>query len=63
MITNLKFQVEEAIMIEETKKSQSEEKQFLEAKIVTQRKEVEKRENILTSDIKEIYKDLNTIEE
>jgi hypothetical protein len=34
----------------------------LEVEIVAQRKEVEKRENILTSHIKEIFEDLNKLE-
>jgi hypothetical protein len=44
MIVNLKVQIEEAKRIEETYKSQIEEKQCLEVKIIAQRKEVEKRE-------------------
>jgi hypothetical protein len=64
MITNLKFQVEDStIMINEACKSELEEKQFLEEKIVAQRKEAEKRHNILTSHIKERFEDLNKIEE
>jgi hypothetical protein len=39
-----------------------EEKQCLEAEIVSLRKEVEKREEILASHIKERYEDLNKIE-
>jgi hypothetical protein len=39
MITNLKFQVEEARRIEETYKNMLEEKKCLEAKILAQRKE------------------------
>jgi chromosome segregation ATPase len=62
MIMNLKVQIEEARRIEETYKSQIEEKQCLEAEIVAQRKEAEKRENILTDHLKEIYEDLNQLE-
>jgi len=40
-----------------------EENQYLEEEIVTQRNEAEKRENILTSHLKEIYEDLNKFEE
>jgi hypothetical protein len=40
-----------------------EEKQFLEAKIVAQRKESKKREHILTRHLKERSKDLNNLEE
>jgi hypothetical protein len=39
-----------------------EENQYLEEEIVAQRKEAEKRENILTSHLKEIYEDLNKFE-
>jgi hypothetical protein len=38
-----------------------EEKKFLEAEIVALRKEAEKRKNILTSHLKEIYEDLNKL--
>jgi hypothetical protein len=51
MIMNLKVQVEEARRIEETLKNRLEEKWYLEARIVSQRKEAEKREEILTSHI------------
>jgi hypothetical protein len=40
-----------------------EEKWCLEAEIVAQREEIENRENILTSHIKERSKDLNNLEE
>jgi hypothetical protein len=40
-----------------------EEKKYLEAEIVSLRKEAEKREEILTSHLKEISEDLNKIEE
>jgi hypothetical protein len=40
MITKLKVQIEESRRIEEACNSQSKEKQFLEAEIVAQRKEV-----------------------
>ena len=59
IITNLKVQIEEARRIEEACNSQSQEKHFLEAKIVAQRKKVEKREDILTSHLKERSEDLN----
>ena len=49
-------------MIEETLKGQLKEKLCLEAEIVSPRKEAEKREEILTSHLKEISKDLNKIE-
>jgi hypothetical protein len=62
MIMNLKFQVEEAIRIDEACKSQLEEKQCLEAEILAQSKEAEKREESLTSHIKERYEDLNKLE-
>jgi hypothetical protein len=39
-----------------------EEEQCLEAEIVAQGKEEEKRENILTDHLKEIYEDLNHLE-
>ena len=39
-----------------------EEKQFFEEEIVAQRTEAQKRENILTSYLKEIYEDLNNLE-
>jgi hypothetical protein len=54
IITNLKVQVEEAKRIGQACKSQLEEKQFLEEEIIAQRKEAEKRENILTSHIKDL---------
>jgi hypothetical protein len=59
---NLKAQLEEAGRIEETYKSQMEEKKCLESEIVAQRKEVEKRENILTFHLKERSEDLNKLE-
>jgi septal ring factor EnvC (AmiA/AmiB activator) len=40
-----------------------EEKQCLEAEIVAQIKEAEKRDNILTDHLKEISEDLNHLEE
>jgi hypothetical protein len=40
-----------------------EEKHRLEVKIVSLRKEVKKREEILTIHLKEIYEDLNNLEE
>jgi chromosome segregation ATPase len=76
VIVKLKSQLEEARKIEETYKSQMEEKQCLEAKIATlrkeameekqcletERKEAEKRENILTDHLKERTEDLNQLE-
>jgi len=50
-------------VIEETLKNQLEEKQYLEEEIVSLRKEVEKREEILTSHIERIYEDFNNIED
>jgi len=46
-------------MIEETLKNHLEEKKYLESKIISLRKEAKKREEIFTSDIKEISEDLN----
>jgi hypothetical protein len=60
---NLKAQIEEARRIEETYKIHMEEKQFLESKISTQRKESEKRENILTDHLKERSEKFNKLEE
>ena len=51
--------IEEAKVIKEILKNQLEEKWYLEDKIVSLRKEEEKREEILTSHLKEISKDLN----
>jgi uncharacterized protein involved in exopolysaccharide biosynthesis len=62
MITNLKVQIEEGIGIKETHKRKLEENKFLEAEIVTKRKEEDKREDILTSHLKERYEDLNKLE-
>jgi hypothetical protein len=56
MITNLTFQVEEARRIDEACKSQLEENLFLEVEIVAQRKEADKRENILTMNLKSLNK-------
>jgi hypothetical protein len=54
-------------LIEENLKNQLEEKyninEFLEGKIVSERKEEEKREEILTNHLKEIYEDLKKLEE
>jgi hypothetical protein len=62
VIVNLKSQLEEARGIKETYKCQMEEKWCLEAKIVAQIKEAEKRENILKYHLKKIYEDLNHLE-
>jgi hypothetical protein len=59
MIMMLKGQLEEAIRIEETLEDQ---KQYLEAKITTQKEEAEKREKILTDHLKERTNDLNHLE-
>jgi hypothetical protein len=62
MITNLKVQIEEDRRIEETHKRQLEENKFWKPKIVAQRKEADKREDILTIHLKERSEDLNKIE-
>jgi chromosome segregation ATPase len=62
IIENLKVQIEEAKRIDEACKIQLEEKQFLEAEVVAQRNEAKKRENILTSHLKERFEDLKKIE-
>ena len=59
VIMKLKSHLEEFIKIEETYKRHREEKQFLEA----ERKEADKRENILTDHLQERTKDLNQLEE
>jgi chromosome segregation ATPase len=60
VIKNLRAQLEEDRIIEETLEHQ---KQCLEANIVAQKEEAEKRENILTDHLKEITDDLNQLEE
>jgi hypothetical protein len=58
--------LEEDKVIEETPKNQLEEKkninECLEDKIVSQRKEVERKEELLKNHLKERYEDLNNIE-
>jgi hypothetical protein len=60
---NLRAHIDEAKVIEENLKDNSKEKQCLEAKIVSQRKEAKKREEILTSHLKEIFEELIKFEE
>jgi len=59
---NLKAQLDEAKVIGENHKDQLKEKWCLEAQIVSQIKEAEKREYILTIHLKERSKDLNKLE-
>jgi hypothetical protein len=60
VIKNLRAQLEEAIIIEETLEYQ---KKCLEANIATQNEEAEKRENIFMDHLKERINDLSQLEE
>jgi hypothetical protein len=50
-------------VVEETLKNQLEEKECLESEIISLKREAKKKEETLTSHIKERYEDLNKIEE